>query len=598
MSIVPLVKMTACGHISDKQAILSDFQEMGCLHIIPLSSGPGNEEGSDALSRLSAALKFLVDCPNRRRQVRTSARFDAEKLESTCLHLQERNLKLADERDFLCRRIRDLEPWGDFALFDLNDLKGERLWFYRVPHYHMKKVRATELRWHVAGRDNRFSYVVVIRKTEPEGMPVTRTHTGKRSLTELQNRLEAVEVEIEDIQAERWSLTRWCELFTSRAHRLADAIALSQAANQTLTHAPLFGVQGWMPRDAEERILAYCKRSRIAMVITEPEADDPIPTLLQNSDLTAGGQDLLTFYTTPAYRDWDPSPTVFVSFVVFFAMILSDAGYAAILGLILCIVWGRLGRNDLGKRLRTLFAAQLVAAFGWGVLIGSYFGIPAPSASLFGSAQVLDLNNSSQMIKLSITLGALHIVVANIAQAVRNGISCRALAPIGWILLIIGSLVLWLDTQSGNHSVSEALRAPLTLATIGSGALLILLFSESSGSPAHRLLSGMQAMYKITTAFGDVLSYLRLFALGLASASLALAFNGLASRMFSEFPAFGILFALIILGIGHSLNLLLCIMSGFVHGLRLIFIEFFRWGLTDEGFPFRPFAKKEKIVWN
>jgi V/A-type H+-transporting ATPase subunit I len=108
-----------------------------------------------------------------------------------------------------------------------------------------------------------------------------------------------------------------------------------------------------------------------------------------------------------------------------------------------------------------------------------------------------------------------------------------------------------------------------------------------------RLLDGLAALTNITKIFGDVLSYLRLFALGLASASLAITFNQLAVQVQGAFPGLGLLLGILILILGHSINLGLAIISGFVHGLRLNFIEFFNWGLSEEGYPFRAFAKKE-----
>ena len=107
------------------------------------------------------------------------------------------------------------------------------------------------------------------------------------------------------------------------------------------------------------------------------------------------------------------------------------------------------------------------------------------------------------------------------------------------------------------------------------------------------VLDGLQGLSNVTKIFGDVLSYLRLFALGLASASLALTFNDLARQVAAEVPGLGLLFAILILLVGHVLNLLLSVMSGVVHGLRLNFIEFYNWALLGEGYPFRPFRKKE-----
>jgi V/A-type H+-transporting ATPase subunit I len=107
-----------------------------------------------------------------------------------------------------------------------------------------------------------------------------------------------------------------------------------------------------------------------------------------------------------------------------------------------------------------------------------------------------------------------------------------------------------------------------------------------------RLLDGLRALTGVTRVFGDVLSYLRLFALGLASASLALTFNDLA-RQAGQVQGLGLLFAILILFVGHLLNLLLALMSGVVHGLRLNYIEFYNWALSGEGYAFKPFRKKE-----
>jgi V/A-type H+-transporting ATPase subunit I len=111
-------------------------------------------------------------------------------------------------------------------------------------------------------------------------------------------------------------------------------------------------------------------------------------------------------------------------------------------------------------------------------------------------------------------------------------------------------------------------------------------------SALFRLLDGLRALTDITKAFGDVLSYLRLFALGLASASLALTFNDLAHQA-GQIQGVGLLFAILILLVGHLLNLMLALMSGVVHGLRLNYIEFYNWALSGEGYAFQPFNKKE-----
>lgn len=125
----------------------------------------------------------------------------------------------------------------------------------------------------------------------------------------------------------------------------------------------------------------------------------------------------------------------------------------------------------------------------------------------------------------------------------------------------------------------------------------MLLFTGVTGSVWKRLLMGLKGLARISGAFGDTLSYLRLFALGLASASLAMTFNDLAKQVGDAVPGIGFLFSLLIIVLGHGLNLLLAFASGIIHGLRLNFIEFFNWGMPEEGRPFRAFERKEKVSW-
>ena len=129
------------------------------------------------------------------------------------------------------------------------------------------------------------------------------------------------------------------------------------------------------------------------------------------------------------------------------------------------------------------------------------------------------------------------------------------------------------------------------------GAGLLLFFSsertiKKMSDVLWYFLDGLKNITGITKIFGDILSYMRLFALGLASASLALTFNQLAEQVYSSPSGLGLLFSILILILGHTLNLMLCLMSGVVHGLRLNFIEFYNWSVSEEGYAFKAFSKK------
>ena len=589
MSIAPLNKVTFFGLLEEKEQVLTDLQEMGCIHLLPLRRSGDTSETSGPSPAIRNAMKFLLSCPERRHQILNPANFDAVAVETRAIEIKSRLQLLTNERDHILHRIDQLKPWGDFKVPSPDDLGGLQVWLYIVPHYQMKEIQEGDLVWKEINRDNRFRYVVIVAPEEPTSIPGQKVLIGDKSLSEFNSRLEEVEVELEDLQAERVALTRWLTLFIRSVNRLEDQAARTHAGQETLDSDPIFAVQGWARQDIVPQIRSYSENRRLALTVDDPGPEDEPPTLFENPEPVAGGEDLVSFYMTPSYRMWDPSSVVFFSFAVFFAMIMSDAGYSALLGIILAAVWTRMGQSDTGLRLRTLFAVLVGVSLLWGILTGGYFGISPPEGSILATLKVLDIQDADTMMPLSILIGAAHIIVANLGAAWIHRHSLQALAPIGWTTIIIGGCALWMGTQ-GMISEIFVSGGPWVM---GAGLILILFFSSAKTNPLGRFLDGLVALTSLTKAFGDVLSYLRLFALGLASASLAIAFNGLAHQVANSISGFGMLLALVILIVGHGINFVLAIMSGFVHGLRLNYIEFFNWGLPEEGTVFRAFAKKQ-----
>jgi V/A-type H+-transporting ATPase subunit I len=597
MSIVRLRKLTLAGLLWERMPVLERLQTLGCLHLISMVETPREPETMPPLHAVDArkALRYLGDVPDKRHQVRADRDFDMARVVTTVLASRDRLRQANDRRDSLMQHIEALTPWGDFRLPDSDVLAGRRLWFYIVPERLMSLLDDLPLTWQVVHKDNRQSWVVVIDREEPPGdaLPVPRAHTGAVSLGELHKRLEEAELELEDAVAERQSLTRWIYLMSKHLARAEDQAALSHAAAQTRVAEELFLVQGWVPEPAVGAVCALAERQGLAWLLEEPGPADQPPTLLENPGPLAAGRDLVGFYQMPAYASWDPSRVVFVSFAVFFAMILSDAGYALVLGLLLAAWWPRMGSSASGRRLRTLCAVLVTGALAWGVLAGSYFGVSPPAQGFWGHLKLLDLHDFDMMTRLSVGIGVLHLVLAHLEQAWLKRGRLVAWAHAGWIAAMLGAFIMWLGSAQG---------APRWPGETGQWLLvpgLVAVFvcsSERKVRDLHgallRLLDGARALTGITRVFGDVLSYLRLFALGLASSSLALTFNDLA-RQAGQVEGMGLLFAILILLAGHVLNLLLAVMSGVVHGLRLNYIEFYNWALSGEGYAFQPFKKKE-----
>ena len=596
MAIVPVSKVTLYGIADQKEAVLEGLQDLGCTHLVNLTPGTGEGRPVPGYSvNAHKVLQYLHCCPNQRKQARNPEDFDFATVEREALAIKEREQALKDERDFALKAREALEPWGDFRVPSQEECGGWRFWFYRVPKRRMDAVRETDLVWQVVARDERFEYVVVVSVEEPQGMPVSRAQLDPRPLSELTQRIKEIDLELENLHWRRVELTRWCRLFSKAMVEADDLAVLDHAGLQTLDDSGVFAVQGWAPSKAVPRIEEFAQQRGLALAVAEPGPEDNPPTLLSNPEVLAGGEGAVTLYMTPGYHTWDPSIVVFFSFAVFFAMIFSDAGYGLLLGVILILSWSSLSKTRTSVRFRNLLLALVLFSIGYGVLIGSYFGVSPNPGTPLHSLIVLDTEDDGQMMLLSVVIGALHLVLANLVTAWRYRHSPRFLGPLGWVAMILGGLLAGMKMTGGD---APRLGIPIDVFLLVGGALMVLLFSSARpwrfrgiGDVVWRVVDGLTDLTNVTKAFGDVLSYLRLFALGLASAKLAQAFNDIATGVYT-LPVVGVVAAILVLAVGHGLNFALAVMGGVVHGLRLNCIEFFNWSLPEEGYPFKAFCKK------
>ncbi|XWN31121.1 MAG: V-type ATP synthase subunit I [Devosia sp.] len=595
MSIARLKKVTLAGEIAHKPATLSHLQDLGCMHLVPLAEHPAEPEKAASREAGDAykALHFLAEVAGDRRQITRDRDFDVQDFVARTLDLRQNLREVGDHRDALEARIKAIKPWGDLDLGDAATMGGIRCWFYRLPVKYRAALEHLDQPWDIVSADTRFLYVVVLSPTEPPEnlLPVRRTHVGSRPVHELKEDLEASEIQFEVLQDDRLRMARYVGLLRAHLSEAETLAELAFASQQTRDDPDLFVVQGWVPTDALPAVEAYGEDQGLAVIIEEPRWDEEPPTLLLQPQSEAAGVDLATFYQVPNYRSWDPTIVLVVSFSIFFAMIAADAGYGAVILLGLLIGWRRMGRAPKLKAWRRLGLIIAAATIAYGVLVGSYFGAAPPEGSILASFAVLSLNDFDTMMRLSVIVGVVHLVLGIAINAWVHRRQRSARAKLGWIAAILGGLFLWLTGQTG----------PVAIAAIGlfiAGILAIVAFTSDRPITkridwAWRLFDGVKALAGAMGAFGDILSYMRLFALGLASASLAVTFNNLAGEVMASIQGLGLLLAILILLVGHVLNFGLVLMSGVVHGLRLNYIEFFKWGLPEEGTAFRPLTRKE-----
>lgn len=596
MAIVALDKLTVYGPLSAKESTLEGLQRLGCVHLVRLR---GDGEGPPELVSKEAreALRYLSASPVKRRPTSHRADYDRQRVIDEILEVKSRCAQLTAEREELQRAIEELEPWGSFELPDESVLGDTRFWFWVIPRHQLPRLDDA-YDWYLARVDHRFAYVVFLAGEPPQGVPGRRANLDRRPLARLREQLETVEEALEEIRWRRGTLTRWHALLQADLDAADDRAAQLAASQETWEDGALFAIQGWMPRAQGPALREFAAEHGLAVTLAPPTLADEPPTLLENSPRVAGAEGCVTFYITPNYHAWDPTRIVFFSFSIFFAMIVSDAGYGMVMAALLLLGWKRLGQTARGVAWRNLLLGVVLATIGYGILVGSYFGVSPPPGSLLARVQlriqgVPLIEQQNAMMALSVALGVGHLALANLVSAWRQRRSLRSLGHLGWAVLMVGGFLAGGGTLADRPDWFERGERVMLI-----GAVAIFLFSSelplfTLRPMVHlqRLGAGVMQVANLSKAFGDALSYLRLFALGLASAQLAVTFNGLASDA-AEVGGVGVLLALVILGVGHGINFLLGLMGGVVHGLRLNCIEFFNWSLTEEGYAFQPFQKK------
>ncbi len=616
MAIAKLRKVTIYGAIRQRDEVLDRLQQMGCLHLIDLNEVADRRTPAHAYrSQVHEAIKYLrsAPTPNPNQHSKYPQGMDCLKAAGEILENKRQREEYQDERDFLAKSIEQTRPWGDFRIPEKDLPHGLKVWFYPIPHRRLDELLESRLVWQKIHEDMQFHYIAVISAEEPTGLPTKPVELDPRPLSELLDRLEFVDEMLESLSWERVALDRWHDLLNRDLDAADDEVVRMDALTRLVADEHVFAIQGWAPLSTLDAIHSFCLENQLAINIETPASTEKPPTLLKNPAAIAGAEGAVTFYMTPAYNSWDPTWIMYFSFAVFFAMIMSDAAYGALMGLFLLVFWKKMGAHDKGRRFRNLMFALVVATIAYGIAIGSYFGVCPAVLEPFQlklHGQPLFEQREAMML-ISLAIGAAHLALSNLITAWRLRGSLVALCSVGWAAVLVGGLVYGL-TSSGSNQVITWLAAKLSVSpettlemvhmgglyTVLGGLLVVFLFASTRPlfSPRivdwlMRVLDGLMALTNVSKAFGDTLSYLRLFALGLASAQLASTFNGLASGAM-QVPGVGILLAILILVAGHGINLLLGIIGGVVHGLRLNCIEFFNWSLTEEGYPFRAFSKK------
>jgi V/A-type H+/Na+-transporting ATPase subunit I len=364
--------------------------------------------------------------------------------------------------------------------------------------------------------------------------------------------------------------------------RLAEQAKFSMAQRSAIADEHLFALQGWVPAETASTLAESLAAEGIPVAVEVLEAgpDEQPPTLVRPPAWARPIEGLFQMLgTIPGYREFDVSIPFMIALPIFTAILIGDGGYGAILLLGPLLAYRRMSKM-IGAQFTQLLMLVGGVTLAWGFITSTFFGV-----SLYRPLIAVDLTDESRefMMWLSFTMGAVHLSIAQLWQAVRFFPNLHALNRVGWALFI------W-----GMYGVIRffVLNDPMGWNTpwyylLISGATLAIVFASPSWNIAKMLGMGVaQFPLSMLSAFSDVISYVRLMAVGLASGVLAQSFNDMAFSL-SFWPLI-----VAILVFGHALNLGLALIAMFAHGVRLNMLEFSsNLGVQWTGYAYRPFTQ-------
>ncbi len=565
-----------------REQALERLAGLGLVHLghVRPPSGEPVEEIQSRIGRISRALEIL---PEGEGESGDPPPPDWEEFFERVVSLRDETSKRRERRQRLQARIDFWKYWGDFDPSLLARLRN------RGVHVHLAAVPEKELSAVDPGvaverlfKRGPTVYCVLVSDRERE-FPFETLPPPDRSLTEMRSAAEeedraiaAAHRELEKLSSRRPALERLLESSLSGLEFERARAGMGESGR-------LAYLRGFCPRDQLGRLEQAAAAAGWGLLVEDPGPDDRPPTLVTNPKFVSLIKPVLDFIdVVPGYREVDPSFVFLFFFSIFFAMLIGDAGYGAIFLAAAGLAHWRLGPRLKDKK--PLFLLYLLAGTTvvWGVLTGTYFGQEWLPATVTGF--VPWMRQDDNIIWLCFLVGAIQLTIAHSWRALRKAPDLTALADLGWICVI------WMMYYVAGMFILGRQFPPAAFALGGLGVLLLVVFSIPPRRFFQELIPRNFALFlQIISSFADVVSYIRLFAVGLATVAIADAFNSMAAGLgWSNIAAgFGTAFILLF---GHILNMILCGMAVLVHGVRLNVLEFSsHLGNEWSGERYRPF---------
>lgn len=610
--------------VTDKEyeGFISSLRQQGVVHVQQLQQGASSQELQQALdleSRYVAALRVL-DSAAKTYQVAPHApalgqASDSLEVLTRIENIQAEEQTLMHERDAIEKDIRVLEPWGNFdmkALQRLAQASGLTVGFFRCSSKFFRQEWADHYFAIPVNEMSKSTYFLTFSEEKPD-IEAEQIFLPQESLQEKRAQLDSVLQELDLIHGELLYIEKQLRsVLLDGQSQTRDSIQLERVhlSDERVAGDSLRLLVGWVRADRTEELTTVLDADHIFYEMEDPAFEDDVPVQITNGRFTSLFEPILRMYSLPNYHDLDPSFYFAPFFMLFFGLCLGDGGYG------LLVLFGGLAVAKFCKgdvcnygRLMAWLGMMTVIC---GLLMGTFFGIDLSQQDWAFLAPVKPyfLNDNgvgpifgySPMMVLSVIIGLIQVLLGMIlkgCKAVKNYGFAYGIGTFCWVAAIILAVILY-GLPACGVQLPQVLQTIL-MVLIGISALGIF-FYNSPGSYRRPLLGllgniggGVWATYGMATGLlGDLLSYIRLFALGLTGGVLGGVFNSLAIDMTSSLPVMvrWIPMILILLA-GHGITFALSMISAFVHPMRLTFVEFFKNAdFEGGGKEYSPFRKE------
>jgi len=600
--ITKMKKLTFLVFKKEYDNFLERMRSLGVVHVIQKQQGAVQngalQESIQTMTRMKAVLKELEPL------TAESGKDGAGSITAAAAMEQYDSLvesKTANDQTMqaLLRNRQVLAGWGDFnpEKVALLEKAGYSIKFFTCP------LKSFNPEW-----ESQFNAVEIERDKQKVNF-VTINPVGKSVDIDAEvcnlpdTSLSEIESKIAELNGQNAQLAAsMAELATNSVSSLKAEIVKLQneidfgrvrLTGEEMADGMLLLLEGWVPAAKADETGKALDQTGIFYQISDPQSDDDIPIQLSNNKFAKLFEPLTKLYMLPSYQELDLTLMFAPFFMLFFGLCLGDMGYGLlmIIGLPIFTKLFKLINPDFSKGLVILFGISTMLC---GLLSGTFFGFNIYDLDIEfvrKMKEILSVDNST-MFTVSLCIGVVQILFGMAIKAVNLTIQCGfkyAISTLGWLLLLITVGVCAVAGISFSN--------PVVLGILIVAAIAIYLLNSPGKNPLLNIGLGLWDTYNMATGLlGDVLSYVRLFALGLSGGILASVFNNMATGMSPDVPIVGFLVTALIFVAGHALNIFMNILGAVVHPMRLTFVEFFKnAGYEGGGTEYRPFGKEVSI---